>query len=65
MNFGVWELLIVMIIVALLFGTARLRNIGSDLGNALRSFRGALNDDDDEHMALHTLDKEGRKTNDK
>lgn len=65
MNFGVWELLIVMIIVALVFGTARLRNIGSDLGNALRSFRGALNDDDDEHMALHTMGKDGRETKDK
>lgn len=65
MNFGMWELLIIMIIVALVFGTARLRNIGSDLGNALRSFRGALNDDDDEHMALHTMDKDGRETKDK
>lgn len=56
MNFGMWEVLIVMIIVALVFGTARLRNIGSDLGNALGSFRSALKDNnDDEYMSMHTL----------
>lgn len=47
MNFGIWELLIVLVIVALLFGTAKLRNIGSDLGSALKSFRSALKDDSD------------------
>ncbi len=46
MNFGIWELAIILIIVALLFGTAKLRNIGGDLGSALRSFRSALKDDD-------------------
>lgn len=45
MNFGIWELAIILIIVALLFGTAKLRNIGGDLGSALRSFRSALKDD--------------------
>lgn len=48
MNFGIWELLIILVIVALLFGTAKLRNIGGDLGSALRSFRSALKDDRDE-----------------
>jgi len=48
MNFGIWELAIILIIVALLFGTAKLRNIGGDLGSALRSFRSALKDDEDD-----------------
>jgi len=48
MKFGIWELVIILVIVALLFGTARLRNIGGDLGSALRSFRSALKDDSDE-----------------
>lgn len=48
MNFGIWELAIILVIVALLFGTAKLRNIGGDLGSALRSFRTALKDDGDE-----------------
>lgn len=48
MKFGIWELVIILIIVALLFGTTRLRNIGGDLGSALRSFRSALKDDSDD-----------------
>ncbi|MCS3903340.1 sec-independent protein translocase protein TatA [Methylohalomonas lacus] len=48
MNFGIWELLIILIIVALLFGTTKLRNMGGDLGSALKSFRSALKDDSDE-----------------
>lgn len=48
MSFGIWELTIILIIVALVFGTAKLRNIGGDLGSALKSFRSALKDDSDE-----------------
>ncbi|MEX2516877.1 MAG: twin-arginine translocase TatA/TatE family subunit [Gammaproteobacteria bacterium] len=48
MNFGVWELVIILGIVALLFGTSRLRSVGGDLGQALKSFRGALKDDGDD-----------------
>ena len=44
MGFGVTELLIVLVIVALLFGTKKLRHIGGDLGNAIKSFRGAMNE---------------------
>ncbi len=51
MNFGIWELVIILVIVALLFGTTRLRNIGGDLGSALKSFRSALKDDSDSSAA--------------
>ncbi len=47
MNFGIWELLIVLLIVALLFGTKKLRSIGGDLGNAIKGFRSAMKDSDD------------------
>ena len=47
MSFGIWELVIVLLIVALLFGTKKLRSMGGDLGSALRGFRSALKDDDD------------------
>lgn len=47
MNFGIWELVIILVIVALLFGTAKLRNLGGDLGSALKSFRNALKDESD------------------
>lgn len=41
---GIWQLLIVLVIVLLLFGTKRLKNIGSDLGGAVKGFKGAMKD---------------------
>ena len=41
---SIWQLIIILVIVLLLFGTKRLRNIGSDLGNAVKGFRGAMRD---------------------
>lgn len=45
---SIWQLLIVLIIIILLFGTKKLRNIGGDLGGALKSFKKAINDDSDD-----------------
>lgn len=47
-NIGWVQLLIVLVIVVLLFGTKRLRNLGGDLGQALRSFRQAFSDGDEQ-----------------
>ena len=47
MGFGITELVIVLVIVILLFGTKKLRNLGGDLGGALKSFRGAMKDVDE------------------
>ncbi len=41
---GVTELLLILVIVMLLFGTKKLKNIGSDLGGAIRSFRESMAD---------------------
>lgn len=41
---SIWQLLIVLVIVALIFGTKRLRNIGGDLGGAVKGFKSALSD---------------------
>ena len=38
-GFSIWHRLIVLLVVVLLFGTKKLRNVGSDLGSAIRSFR--------------------------
>ena len=38
-SFSVWHWLIVLLIVALVFGTKKLRNIGSDLGSAVKGFK--------------------------
>lgn len=48
MGIGIWELVLLFMIVLLLFGTKRLRNIGGDLGSAIKSFRSAMNDGDGE-----------------
>ena len=45
---GIWQLLIILLIVVMLFGTKKLRNLGSDLGGALRGFRTAMKEDEKE-----------------
>ena len=42
---SIWQLLIILVIVLLLFGTKRLRSLGSDLGGAIRGFRSAMKDE--------------------
>ncbi|QSA96148.1 twin-arginine translocase TatA/TatE family subunit [Methylococcus sp. EFPC2] len=44
MGIGVWELLLIFLIVLVVFGTKRLRGIGGDLGSAIKSFRSAMSD---------------------
>ena len=44
---SVWQLLIVLAIVILLFGTKRLKNIGGDLGGAVKGFKKAMNTDNE------------------
>ncbi|MDO3380868.1 twin-arginine translocase TatA/TatE family subunit [Gilvimarinus algae] len=46
MGFSPWQLLIILVIVALLFGTKRLRGMGSDLGEAIKGFKNSVSDDD-------------------
>lgn len=56
MGFGgisIWSLLLILVIVLLLFGTKKLRNIGSDLGGAIRGFK----------RAMEEGEAEGRSTN--
>lgn len=43
---SIWQLLIVLGIVIVLFGTKKLRNVGSDLGGAIKGFKKAVSDED-------------------
>ena len=45
-GFSIWHWLVVLLIVALIFGTKRLRNMGDDVGGAVKNFRKAMQDDD-------------------
>lgn len=71
MGFGgisVWQLLIVLLIVVMLFGTKRLKGMGSDLGDAIKGFRKSMGTEDDkpsvEEKQSHTIDAEARKVED-
>ena len=48
---SIWQLLILLVIVLLVFGSKRLRNLGPDLGNALKGFRSAMKDDDEDQKS--------------
>ncbi|MGS2717878.1 Sec-independent protein translocase subunit TatA [Eionea flava] len=51
MGFGgisIWQLLIILVIVVLLFGTKRLKGMGADIGGAVKGFKKALNNDDEQ-----------------
>jgi len=43
-SFSIWHWLIVLVIVLLVFGTKKLRNLGSDLGGAVKGFKDGMRD---------------------
>jgi len=47
-SFSIWHWLIVLVIVLLIFGTKKLRNIGTDLGGAVKGFKDGMKSDGDE-----------------
>ncbi len=59
MGFSLWQLLIVLVIVILLFGTKKLKNIGSDLGGAVKGFKNAVNEGENEKQANIEKKEEG------
>lgn len=48
---GIWQLLIILVIVLLLFGTKKLRNLGGDLGGAIKGFKKAVGQEKSEQAA--------------
>ncbi|CAN8140013.1 twin arginine protein translocation system -TatA protein [uncultured Thiomicrorhabdus sp.] len=47
MGISIWQLLIILAIVLVLFGAKRLKNVGSDLGGAIKGFKNAVKDEED------------------
>jgi len=47
MGISIWQLLIVLLIIVLLFGTKKLRGIGKDMGGAIKGFRDAIQNNDE------------------
>ena len=64
MGIGIQELLVVMVIVLLLFGTKKLRNLGGDLGSAIKSFRSAMNEGDEAKPSAESAEKAEKKDKD-
>ena len=62
MGISPWQLLIVLVIIVLIFGTKRLRNIGSDLGSAVKGFKKSVGEDEQELKQLDSSQQS--KTND-
>jgi len=59
---SIWQLLIVLVIVLLIFGTKKFRNMGNDLGSAVKGFRNAMNDGEenkkqDQHIENKTAEQ--------
>jgi sec-independent protein translocase protein TatA len=55
-SLSIWHWLIVLVIVALIFGTKKLRNIGSDLGGAVKGFKEGMKDAQGEPVRDPTID---------
>jgi sec-independent protein translocase protein TatA len=58
---GIWQLLIVLVIILLVFGTKKLKNLGSDLGGAIKGFKSAMGDDKAD-KAPEQLEEDGGST---
>lgn len=55
---SVWQLLIIVAIVVLLFGTKKLRTLGSDLGASVKGFKKAMSDDEETTVNKESVQKE-------
>lgn len=56
-SFSLWHWLIVLLVVVLVFGTKKLRNMGSDVGGAVKEFKKAMKDDDGNVVEGEVTDK--------
>ncbi|CAM4058299.1 Sec-independent protein translocase subunit TatA [Pseudoalteromonas byunsanensis] len=64
---SIWQLLIILAIIVLLFGTKKLRGMGSDLGGAVKGFKKAMSDDktmsDEEKSAAQLTEQKKQDAN--
>lgn len=47
-NIGIWQLLIVAVIIIVIFGSKKLRNLGGDLGSSVKGFKKAMQNDEEQ-----------------
>jgi sec-independent protein translocase protein TatA len=58
-NIGITQLIILLVIVMLVFGTKKIRNLGGDLGSAIRDFRKGMNEVEAAKADIETIGKDG------
>ncbi len=54
---SIWQLLIILAIIMLLFGTKKLRNMGGDLGSAIKGFKDSMRDGEEEQKDSQSSDR--------
>jgi sec-independent protein translocase protein TatA len=57
MGISIWQLLIVLVIVVVLFGTKKLRNMGGDLGAAIKNFRQSMREGEESEPDSEKLEQ--------
>lgn len=62
---SVWQLLIILVIVVLLFGTKKIRSLGGDLGSAIKNFKNSMQDGEDQQKEEQQLRHEAEEDEDK
>ena len=55
-----WSLLLILLIVVMIFGTKRLKNVGGDLGSAIKSFKKSMSDGQENPSEAKSLDADGK-----
>lgn len=58
MSISPWQILVVLLVVLLIFGTRKLRNIGSDLGGAIKGFKRSIKEEDSKTNGAEKMAKE-------
>jgi len=61
MGISIWQLLIILAIVLVLFGAKRLRNIGSDLGGAIKGFKQSMREGEEEASDKKSVDDKDKR----
>jgi sec-independent protein translocase protein TatA len=56
-SFSIWHWLVVLVIVVLIFGTKKLRNLGGDVGGAVKGFKDGMKDADEEEPSSSSSQK--------
>lgn len=59
---SIWQLVIIALIILLLFGTKKLRSLGADLGESVKGFKKAMNDDKSQDAEFNKVEQKQAET---